>query len=77
MRPNNIEQSPLEEPLVHLERQLVDAYLAGAGENLDDLMARDDEAAHQLLTAASLYASERLSEIESSAHLRRTLHGSE
>lgn len=68
MRPNNVDPSPLE-PLVHLERQLIDAYLAGAGENLHDLMARDDEAAHRLLTAASLYASERLSEIEAGAHL--------
>lgn len=69
MRPNNVDQSPLEEPLVHLERQLIDAYLAGAGENLHNLMARDDEEAHRLLTAASLYASERLSEIEASVRL--------
>ena len=77
MKPNNLEQPPLEEPLAALERQLIDAYLAGAGQNFHDLMTRDDEAARQLLSEASLYASERLSEIESRAHFLRKLHGSE
>jgi hypothetical protein len=77
MKPNNLEQPPLEEPLAELERQLINAYLAGAGQNFHDLMTRDDEAAHQLLVQASLYASERLSEIESRAHFLRKLHGSE
>jgi hypothetical protein len=57
MKPNNVEQPPpIQEPLAELERQLISAYVAGAGETLHDLIARDDEAARQLLTAASLYA---------------------
>jgi hypothetical protein len=75
MKPNNVEQPPLEEPLAELERQLIDAYLAGAGKNFHDLMLRDDEAARQLLAEASLYASERLSEIEARSHYLRKLHG--
>ena len=48
MKPNNLEQPLLEEPLAARERQLIDAYLAGAGQNFHDLMTRDDEAARQL-----------------------------
>jgi hypothetical protein len=75
MEPNNVEQPPLEEPLAELERQLIDAYLAGAGQNFHELMMRDDEAARRLLAEASLYASERLSEIEARSHYLKKLHG--
>ncbi|RPI53843.1 MAG: hypothetical protein EHM55_12625 [Acidobacteria bacterium] len=77
MKPNNVEQPPIEEPLAALERQLISAYVAGAGETLHDLITRDDDAARQLLAEASLYASERLSEIEARAHYLRKLHGAE
>jgi len=77
MKPNNLEQPALEEPLARLERQLISAYLAGAGQNVHDLMTRDDDAARQLLAEASLYASERLSEIEARAHFLKKLHGME
>ena len=77
MKPNNVEQPPLEEPLAELERHLIDAYLSGAGQSFHDLMTRDDDTARRLLAEASLYASERLSEIESRAHFLRKLHGSE
>jgi len=77
MRPNNVDQPPLEEPLAELERQLIHAYVTGAGENVHDLMTRDDDAARQLLADASLYASERLSEIEARSHFLKKLHGSE
>jgi hypothetical protein len=77
MEPNNVEQPPIEEPLAYLERQLIEAYLAGAGHNVRDLMLRDDAEARKLLAEASLYASERLSEIEARAHYLRKLHGVE
>ena len=48
---------PLEEPLAELERQLISAYVAGAGQDLETLLARDDEDARKLLAEASLYAS--------------------
>jgi hypothetical protein len=71
------ERLPMEEPLAELERHLIDAYLAGAGYTIHDLMRRDDEAARRLLAHASTYASDRLAEIEARSHYFRRLHGSE
>jgi hypothetical protein len=67
--------SPMEEPLAGLERQLISAYVAGAGENLQALLARDDAAARKLLTDASVYAAARLTEVESRFHYLRSLRG--
>ena len=66
---------PIEEPLAQLERELMTAYVAGAGQHLQALLARSDEQARQLLTEASLYASARLTEIESRFHYLRSLRG--
>jgi len=77
MRPDNIDQPPVEDPLAELERQLLHAYLAGAGYDFHELLTRNDDDARQLLTDASLYASERLSEIESRAHYLNKLRGLE
>jgi hypothetical protein len=77
MQRHNVDQQPLEEPLAQLERQLINAYLAAAGQDFRDLIVRNDAAAHRLLAEASLYASERLSEIEARAHFLKKLHGSE
>jgi hypothetical protein len=77
MQRHNVDPQPLEEPLAQLERQLISAYLAAAGHDFRHLIVRDDEAARKLLTEASLYASERLSEIEARAHFLKKLHGSE
>jgi len=77
MIPKDGEIRLLEAPLGELERQLIKIYLAAAGEDFHTLMARDDDAAKKLLVEASLYASERLSEIEARSHYLRTLHGLE
>lgn len=69
------ERAPLQEPLAELERQLIDAYVAGAGEDLQLLRSRTDAQARQILVEASRYASEKLSEIEARRHYMRTLHG--
>jgi len=68
-------REPLEEPLAQLERELITAYVAGAGENIEALVVRNDDAARHLLTAASLYATSRLSEVESRLHYLRSLRG--
>lgn len=68
-------RAPREEPLARLERQLIGAYLAGAGHELDALLARDDAEARRLLTDASRYASGKLSEVEARSHFVRQLHG--
>jgi hypothetical protein len=74
---NDTTTTHLEEPLAELERQLISAYVAGAGEDLETLLARDDEAARKLLAEASLYASGRLTEVESRSHYLHKLRGEE
>jgi hypothetical protein len=67
----------LHEPLAELESQLIRAYLAGTGHQLEELLARRDDHARTLLAAASHYASQRLSEVEARSHYIHALHGHE
>ena len=69
------DQTPLHEPLAELERQLISAYLAGAGYDVDQLRARTDDEARRLLAEASGYASAKLSEVEARSHYLHNLHG--
>lgn len=65
----------VEQPLAALERQLITAYLAAAGQDLHALMTRHDDEARKLLADASRYASEKLSEIEARSSYLHNLHG--
>jgi hypothetical protein len=49
MTSNHIGRLPVDEPLAALERALMGAYLAGAGQELHALVARGDEDARALL----------------------------
>jgi hypothetical protein len=69
------ETTPLHEPLAELERELITAYVAGAGHDLPELLTRTDADAKRLLSDASRYASAKLSEIESRSHYLHRLHG--
>lgn len=69
------ETTPIEEPLANLERQLMSAYVAGAGHDLQALLGRTDDEARRLLTEASSYAAARLSEVEARSHYLRHLRG--
>jgi hypothetical protein len=71
------ERAPIEEPLAQLERQLIAAYVAGAGQDLAGLRSRHDDDARRLLAEASRYASEKLSEIEARSHYLHVLRGQE
>lgn len=66
---------PLHEPLAELERELIRAFVAGAGHDLDELRSRTDEEARRLLAEASRYASAKLAEIEARSHYLHRLHG--
>jgi hypothetical protein len=77
MTKNDPDVRPMEEPLAELERELITAYLVGAGEDPQALLARDDPKARQLRVDASLYACARLTEVESRLHYLRSLRGLE
>ena len=68
-------RQPLRDPLAQLERQLISAYVAGAGHDFEELVARSDEDARRLLAEASRYASAKLSEVEARSHYLHQLHG--
>ena len=58
MTPTQTDKPALEQPLAILERQLIGAYLAGAGQDLHTLIIRNDvEARGSFLAEASRYAS--------------------
>lgn len=65
----------LEQPLAELERQLIRAFVGGAGQDLEGLRARDDDEARKILAEALRYASTKLSEIEARSQYLRQLHG--
>jgi hypothetical protein len=67
--------APLHEPLAELESQLISAYVAGAGYDVQELRARTDEAARRLLADASRYASAKLTEVEARSQYLHHLHG--
>lgn len=75
MTSNQEPANPIEEPLAQLERELMTAYVAGAGEDIQALLTRTDARAHQILADASAYAALRLTEIESRLHYLKSLRG--
>ena len=75
MTTSNMDRLPLEEPLAELERELITAYVTAAGQDLEHLLARDDDQARSLLAAASLYATALLAQVETRSHYLRSLRG--
>jgi hypothetical protein len=57
------QQPPADEPRGQFGRYVVHAYLAGAGHDLETLLARNDDQARQLLRRALEYASAKASEV--------------
>jgi hypothetical protein len=62
------------DPLAQLERAFIEEYLQGRGHHLDDLRELPTEQANALMREASTYASGRLTEVETRAHLVGDLH---
>jgi len=75
MGTRDVADARMEEPLAQLERELINAYVEGAGEQLVALRSRNDDDARRLLTDASLYATARLSEVEARLHYLQSLRG--
>ena len=64
------------DPLAQLERAFIEEYLDGRGYHLNTLHELPTEQADALMREASAYASGRLTEVETRAHLVEDLHDS-
>ena len=62
------------DPLAQLEVSFIEEYLHGRGQQLHTLNALPPAEANALMKEASAYASGRLTEVESRAHLVGDLH---
>jgi hypothetical protein len=70
------ETPALEAPLDQLERALIDEYLRGRGYDPHHLDTLSEHERHVLLADASVYASTKLTEVESrSRYFHDTHHG--
>lgn len=67
-------QPSLEEASAKLELAFIDEYLRQRGHDPDALRRRTDDVARELLKQASMYASARLTEMESRAHYVEDIH---
>jgi hypothetical protein len=61
-------------PQSPLERQLIKDFLAAKGYGLEDVKILPADKAKELMTAACIYASLKLAEIESRSQFRRKIH---
>ena len=66
--------TPLEPPLGQLERALIDEFLRVRGYDPQRLSALPQDARTELLKQAALYASTRLTEVESRSHFVHEMH---
>jgi hypothetical protein len=67
-------ESTIADSHAQMEQSFIRAYLREKGYSLEDLHKLPLEEAKRLLTEASLYASARLTEIESRAQFSQELH---
>lgn len=63
-----------EDPRAQLERAFIEEYLRSRHQSLDTIKRLPADEADALLNQASLFASGRLAEVESRAHLVNELH---
>lgn len=73
MRPDT-DPAPRPDQTADLELALISDYLERRGHTLHSLHLLPDAERHALMREASLYASSRLSEVESRAHYVDDLH---
>jgi hypothetical protein len=57
-----------------MEKTLMETYLKGKGYTLEDLKGLPEDQARHLRIEASIYASNKLAEVELRAHLIQALH---
>lgn len=66
---------PAENPLAQMERAFIEEYLKLHGQSLSTVHQLPHDQAMKLLKDASMYASGRLTEVESRAHYLNDVHG--
>lgn len=64
-------------PSNELEKAYINEYLRGLGYQIGQLKALPAAQRHDLLCAASMFASTRLAEVEAKSHLIAEMHGGE
>jgi hypothetical protein len=72
--PSELPETSVGDPLSELERALIAEFLHGRGHTLETARALPPAEAHALLQQASVYASCRLTEVESRAHYVEDMH---
>jgi hypothetical protein len=75
MTRNDTAGSALQPPLGSLERKLITEFLQLRGYDPETIDTVPEPERHAVLTEASIYASSRLTEIESRSHFVHELHG--
>jgi hypothetical protein len=74
MTRNDNASSALQPPLGSLERKLIAEFLESHGYDPATMNSLPEPERHAVLTKASIYASSRLTEIESRSHFVHELH---
>ena len=74
MSSNRSDTAPIQPPLGELEQTLIDEYVRARGYDPSSLAQLPADVRHDLLKDASLYASMKLSEVESRSHFVQEIH---
>lgn len=74
MSSDRSDTAPIQPPLGELEQTLIDEYVRARGYDPSNLAELSADVRHDLLKDASLYASTKLSEVESRSHFVQELH---
>jgi len=70
----SVERTSIGDPLAELERAFMAEFLQDRGHTLDTVRTLPPAEMHALLQQASVYASCRLTEVESRAHFVEDMH---
>jgi hypothetical protein len=70
----SVERTSTGDPLSELERAFMAEFLQDRGHTLESVLTLPPAEAHTLLQQASVYASCRLTEVESRAHFVEDMH---
>lgn len=66
---------PVEDPQAQLAKTFIEEYLNKENQSLETVHLLPEDQAKSLLVRASIYASTKMAELESRAHVVKSLHG--